>query len=112
MVWRRWSPPHPARGGVGGGVLFEERDMHYDTSRVTASCTFILDEGSTTKQTDMRVYSPHELLSIFRQVGFVDVVSLDRETDQPVTEKTRLQMVFGRKPRARGGSRRDGKNLH
>lgn len=77
--------------------------MHYDTSRVTASWTFILDGGSTTKHTDMRVYSPHELLSIFRQVGFVDVICLDRETDQPATEKTRLQIVFGRKPRAKRG---------
>ena len=77
--------------------------MHYDTSRVTASWTFILDEGTTTKHTDMRVYSPHELLSIFWQVGFVDVICLDMETDQPATEKTMLQIVFGRKPRAKRG---------
>jgi len=49
----------------------------------------------------MRVYPYQELLFMFRQVGFVDVVSLGLETDQPTTEKTRQQMVFGGKPRAK-----------
>lgn len=83
-----------------GGVLStEKRKFDYATSINRGVWTFHKDGIARTYEVGLRMYSYHELIAMFRKVGFVDIEGFGSTEDAPITRHTMMQWVFGTKPR-------------
>lgn len=83
-----------------GEVLFtESRTFDYAKSINRAVWT-VREPGSTTRhEIGIRMYSYHELITMFRKVGFVDIEGFGSTKDEPISRKTIMMWVFGTKPK-------------
>jgi SAM-dependent methyltransferase len=82
------------------GMLYtEKRKFDFTTSINRGVWTFYKDGKSTSHHVDIRMYSYHELIAMFKQVGFVDIEGFSSADDAPITQHTMMIWVFGVKPR-------------
>jgi ubiquinone/menaquinone biosynthesis C-methylase UbiE len=82
------------------GVLYtEKRQFDFATSINRGVWTFHKDGKSNSYNVDIRMYSYHELIAMFRKVGFVDIEGFSSTEDAPITQHTMMQWVFGVKPK-------------
>ncbi len=77
----------------------QERHLDLATSLHHGVWTFYKDGKSVTYKTTIRLYSLHELVAIFREVGFVEIEGFSSTRDMPITRDTMMNWVFGVKPR-------------
>ena len=84
---------------VGDLKILEERGFEYDTSISTDKWTLIRDGKETVHHTAIRMYSYHELLDMFRKVGFTDIEGYESEKLDPITAKSRMMFVIGTRPK-------------
>jgi len=84
-----------------GGVILEERDFDYRTS--TSSSVWHFDVGGKKQSfdVDIRMYSFHELVTMFESVGFVDIEGFGSINDDPISRDSRVMFVFGTRPRGK-----------
>ena len=50
-------------------------------------------------ESHIRMYSYHELIAIFKHVGFVDIEGYGNLKEEPITLNHRMMFVFGTKPK-------------
>jgi cyclopropane fatty-acyl-phospholipid synthase-like methyltransferase len=82
------------------GVLYtEKRYFDYATSTNRGVWTFYKDGTSNSYAVGIRMYSYHELLAMFKQVGFVDIEGYGNETDRPIDRNSMMMWIFGTKPK-------------
>jgi ubiquinone/menaquinone biosynthesis C-methylase UbiE len=82
------------------GVLYtESRKFDFTTSINRGVWAFHKNGKSVGHNVDIRMYSYHELIAMFKQVGFVDIEGFSSTEDAPITQHTMMNWVFGTKPR-------------
>ena len=87
---------------IGGVRILESRTFDLATSKSVSTWRFIKDGEETVLDADIRMYSLHEVIDMFRAAGFVDIESFASIKDDPVTFQSRMMWVFGTKPKKRG----------
>ena len=91
---------HPSDWFEARGVkILEKRSFDFATSTVVSTWTFIKNGERSTHEIHIRMYSYHELIAMFRRVGFVDIEGYGSTNDGPITLSSRMMFVIGRKPR-------------
>jgi ubiquinone/menaquinone biosynthesis C-methylase UbiE len=90
---------------AGQTRILEKRYFDYSTSISYDDWTYIKDGKEVTCRCQLRAYSFHELLAMFRKVGFIDIVGFGSERDTPISRDARMLFVFGTKPKSPRRSR-------
>ena len=83
---------------AGDTRFLEQRGFDYATSTSTATWTVISDGRETSHDTTIRMYSYHELIAMFKRVGFVDIKGYGSEKEDPVSHRNMYMTVIGTKP--------------
>ncbi len=81
--------------------VLEKRGFDYATSISTDTWTFIGPEGKSSHETAIRMYSYHELIDMFKRVGFVDVIGYGSNKEEPITRHSMNMYIFGSRPKRR-----------
>ncbi len=84
---------------AGGVKSMEERYIDYRTSTNHGLWHFIKNGEEKTIKSPIRLYSFHELVAIFKSVGFINIKGYGSVKDEPVTRNSRMIYVIGTKPR-------------
>lgn len=88
---------------TGADRVLVRRKFDFATSISYDDWIYIKDGHETPCRCQLRAYSYHELLALFRRVGFVDVEGFGSIRDEPIGRDSRMMYVFGTKPKAHGG---------
>jgi ubiquinone/menaquinone biosynthesis C-methylase UbiE len=80
-------------------IILEERKFNFVTSRNDAVYTFLKDGKEMKFDVSLRMYSLHELIGMFKKVGFVDIESFGSIKETPIDLMTRDMIVIGSKPK-------------
>jgi len=83
---------------AGGIKILEDRKFDFASSKSLTTWTFIRDGEESVFETSIRMYSYHELIAMFKKVGFVDIEGFGSMKDEPITSESRMMFVFGKKP--------------
>ncbi|UCE25173.1 MAG: methyltransferase domain-containing protein [Candidatus Zixiibacteriota bacterium] len=83
----------------GDMKVLENRGFDYAKSISTDVWTFIGPEGSSTHETAIRMYSYHELISMFERVGFIDIEGYGSVKGEPISRNKEQMFVIGTRPR-------------
>jgi len=84
-----------------GVISIESRKFDYATSINRGVWRFLKDGKITEHHVDLRMYSYHELIPMFRKVGFVDIQGFGNEKGGPIDRNCMMQWVVGTKPKRR-----------
>ncbi len=104
VINRDWIMVHYATRGweeAGGVISIENRSFDFATSINHGEQRFLRDGKLYTHQVNLRMYSYHELLSMFRKVGFIDVDGYGSLKEDPITRHARDMWLFATKPKRR-----------
>jgi SAM-dependent methyltransferase len=83
---------------LDGVRVLEERDFDFATSASVSTWRFQKDGKETRHEVRIRMYSYHELIGMFRKVGFEDIQGCGGTDDSPIDHTCRMMFIFGRKP--------------
>lgn len=83
---------------VGDTKVLERRRFDYATSTSNTTFTLIAEGEETAYDTSIRMYSYHELIAMFKAVGFVDIEGLGSEKGGPISHASRMMVVIGTRP--------------
>ncbi len=83
---------------IGGVTLLQTRWFDYSRSVMHDKWRIQKDGVEKVHETVLRLYSFHELKSMFERAGFIDVEGLGSFTDEPTGRRNRHMYVLGRKP--------------
>jgi ubiquinone/menaquinone biosynthesis C-methylase UbiE len=84
---------------IPGLKALEKRRFEYRTSVHHATWYFLKDGKEQIFDTQMRLYSFHELVTMFESVGFIDIEGYGSEREEPISRKGNMMYVIGTKPR-------------
>ena len=84
---------------VGKAISFEKRKFDYAKSINRIEWNFMKNGETHTRQVALRMYSYHELIEMFKKVGFVNVVGFSSIKDEPIDRNKQYMWVFGSKPK-------------
>jgi ubiquinone/menaquinone biosynthesis C-methylase UbiE len=84
---------------VAGVKLVEERRFDYRTSINHGIWHFIKDGRERTLKIAIRMYSFHELIAMFKSVGFADIEGYSTVKDEPISRDRGMMFIIGTKPR-------------
>ncbi len=83
---------------VNNMKVLEERYFDFATSTSRGKWIFLGKEKEKEIFVDIRMYSYHELLNIFRKIGFVDIAGYGSVNDEPISSKLRMMFIIASKP--------------
>lgn len=82
------------------GVLYtEKRKFEFATSINRGVWTFYKNGQKTSHDAGIRMYSYHELIAMFKRVGFVEIEGFGSTEDAPISRNNMMMWVFGVKPK-------------
>jgi ubiquinone/menaquinone biosynthesis C-methylase UbiE len=84
---------------VGDVKVLEEREFDYTRSISKGVWTFVKEGEIRSHRVSVRSYSLHELIEMFRKVGFVDIKAFGSTEDEPVSLQKRWMWLFGTRPK-------------
>jgi ubiquinone/menaquinone biosynthesis C-methylase UbiE len=105
VINRDWVMVHYTTRGweeADGLISIENRSFDFATSINHGEQRFLRDGKLSNHKVDLRMYSCHELIAMFKKVGFVDVVAFGGIKDEPITRNTRDMWLFATKPKRKG----------
>ncbi|MDH4221902.1 MAG: class I SAM-dependent methyltransferase [candidate division Zixibacteria bacterium] len=79
--------------------VLEKRKFDYATSINHSEWCFLKEGKETSHQVIIRMYSYHELIAMFKSVGFVDINGYGTIKDEPISRDTMMMFIIGTKPR-------------
>ena len=85
---------------AGGARVLVHRAFDFATSISYDEWTYIQNGKEIPCRCQLRAYSYHELLAMFRKVGFVDIEGFGSMRDEPIGRDSRMMYIFGTKPKA------------
>lgn len=85
----------------GDVKALETRHFEFETSINRGIWTFIKDGREKTVHGDIRMYSYHELIAMFKSVGFVDIQGYGSVKDEPIDQNRMMMYVIGTRPKRR-----------
>ncbi len=104
VINRDWIVKHFAPSDwseVGGIRILETRGFDLATSRSQSVWRFLNDSGERVLEASIRMYAFHEVIAMFKAVGFVDIEGFGSMNEDPVSFDSRMMWVFGTKPKSR-----------
>ncbi len=83
---------------IGKLRLLHTARLDLETSRVFNKWHFVQDGEEVIHETNMRVYSYHELVTLMEKAGFVDIEGFSSTKGESIVKNSRMLFVFGRRP--------------
>lgn len=80
--------------------VLERRTFDYATSINKDIFTYIKNGNEKSFKTDIRMYSYHELVAMFKSVGFVDIEGYGSLKEEPIDREKRMMFIIGTKPKS------------
>lgn len=109
VINRDWIMAHYQPRGwdeIDDLKALEVRHFEFETSINRGIWTFIKDGQEREVRGDIRMYSYHELIAMFKSVGFEDIHGYGSVKDDPINQNQMMMFITGTKPASR---RPDGK---
>jgi ubiquinone/menaquinone biosynthesis C-methylase UbiE len=82
-------------------LVGQVREFDYEKSVINSTWYIIKDGKQRTFPMTLRLYSCHELIRMFKAVGFVDIEAYGSVKDEPVTRNRGMMFIIATKPRRR-----------
>ena len=101
VINRDWLIAHYESNGwheFSDFKILETRSFDFGTSINRCVFTVIKDGREEQGESDIRMYSYHELIAMFKEVGFVDIEGYGSMKDEPISHERRMMFVTGIKP--------------
>jgi 2-polyprenyl-3-methyl-5-hydroxy-6-metoxy-1,4-benzoquinol methylase len=83
---------------IAGVKSVEERYFDYRTSINHGTWHFIKDGEEKSYDVPIRMYSFHELIVMFKSVGFADIEGYGSLKDEPINRNRQMMFIIGTKP--------------
>jgi len=83
---------------LGKVKILEERKFDYAKSSSITRYHFIDDGKEAVYNTAIRMYSCHELIVLFKSVGFVEIEGFGSVKGELISRDSRMIWLFGSKP--------------
>ncbi len=83
---------------TGDIYVVQENKFDFTRSRIQGTWNYIKGDERYSKELSLRIYSFHELVAMFRKIGFVDIVGYGSIKAEPITKESRMLHVIGTKP--------------
>ena len=83
---------------VGDIISIQSREFDYARSINEIQWRLLKDGKMETYHVSMRMYSYHELVAMFKKVGFVDIEGYGSIKEEPISRDHMMMWVFGAKP--------------
>jgi ubiquinone/menaquinone biosynthesis C-methylase UbiE len=83
---------------VGGVKILDRRHFDFRRSVNIAEYHFLKDGRETVRQVELRLYSFHELVSMMRRAGFVDIEGFGSTKDEPISLLRMHMFIIGLRP--------------
>jgi ubiquinone/menaquinone biosynthesis C-methylase UbiE len=102
VINRDWVIAHYQPRGwqeIAGVKSMEERYFDYRSSINYGTWHFIKDGKEKSIDVPIRMYSFHELIAMFKSVGFVDIEGYGSEKDEPISRDKLMMYIIGTKPK-------------
>ena len=80
---------------IAGVKSLEKRHFDYRTSINHGTWHIIKDGGEKTFEVSLRMYSFHELIAMFKQVGFEDIEGYGSIKNEPISRERMMMFVIG-----------------
>ncbi len=106
LINRDWIMANFSDNGwfeVGDVKVLEKRSFDYATSISRDTWHFVRQGEVVAREMMLRVYALHELLAMFRSVGFVDLEWYGSIKEEPISRNTRMMYIIGTRPVSEGG---------
>ncbi|UCC78538.1 MAG: methyltransferase domain-containing protein [Candidatus Zixiibacteriota bacterium] len=84
---------------IAGVKSMEERHFDYRTSINYGKWHFIKDGKEENFKLIVRIYSFHELIAMFKSVGFADIEGYGSTKEEPISRDKQMMYIIGTKPR-------------
>jgi cyclopropane fatty-acyl-phospholipid synthase-like methyltransferase len=104
VINRDWIMTHFATRGwqeIAGIKSLEERHFDYRTSVNHGTLRYIRDGEEKIFHISVRMYSFHELVTMFESVGFVDIEGYGSIRDEPIDRNEQMMFIIGSRPKRR-----------
>ena len=102
LINRDWTVVNFEEKGwieISGMKVLQDRKFDYSTSTSRDTWTFVKDGTEVAHDIHLRLYSYHELVALFKSVGFVNIEGFGSIKDEPIDHHKRMMYVFGTKPK-------------
>jgi len=86
---------------IKGAIIAEKRKFDYSKSINYSVWHFIKDGKERVFEIKLRMYSFHELIAMFKSVGFTNIEGYGSLKDEPVSRDKRMMFIIGAKPKRR-----------
>jgi hypothetical protein len=86
---------------IAGVKSMEERYFDFRTSINYGTWHFIKGGKEESFKLTIRMYSFHELIAMFKSVGFTDIEGLGSVKEDPVSRDKQMMFIIGTKPRVK-----------
>ena len=84
---------------IGDIRSLESREFDFETSTSRSIFIHLRDGMENQVRSDIRMYSYHELLAMFREAGFVEIEGYGTMKNEPISLMHRMIFVVGTKPK-------------
>ncbi len=84
---------------IGDSKVLQSRTLDLATSANLDTWHFIKDGVEKVHESYIRMYSYHELIAMFKKVGFIDIEGYGNLKEEPITLQHRMMFIFGTKPK-------------
>lgn len=81
--------------------VLEKRNFDYSKSINYSTYSLIENGSEKVIQTGVRMYSYHELIRMFKSVGFTEIEGYGSVKDEPIGRDKRMMFIFGTRPKRR-----------
>ena len=78
--------------------ILEEREFDFSKSISRTKWYFMKKGEEKVLDSDIRMYSYHELLNIFKKIGFINIEGFGSVDDDPISLNHRMMFIIGTKP--------------
>jgi len=86
---------------VKGTLVGQVRKFDYKLSAIDSIWYIIKDGNKQTFPMSLRLYSYHELVAMFKSVGFVDIEGYGSVKDEPITRDRGMMFILGSRPKGK-----------
>jgi len=86
---------------VKGVKVMQKRSFDYARSINRGTWFFLKDGREEAFDVNIRMYSYHELIGMFKSVGFVDIEGYGSVKDEPISRDKGMMFIIGTRPRGR-----------
>ncbi len=84
---------------IGDLKVLQSRTLDLATSTNHDTWHYVKDGVEKIHKSHIRMYAYHEMIVMFKKVGFVDIEGYRNIKEEPITINYRMMFIFGTKPK-------------